>query len=71
MLLGILLALLVHPYFAGLSAFVGAGLIFAGVTDTCGMGMLLAKMPWNKVSGGTNHNIGSTDKEQAQCTIPG
>src|SRR5579862_5537767 len=28
----------------GLSAFVGAGLVFAGVTDTCGMGMLLARM---------------------------
>jgi rhodanese-related sulfurtransferase len=37
-----------HPYFLGLSAFVGAGLVFAGVTDTCGMGMLLARMPWNK-----------------------
>lgn len=34
----------------GLSAFVGAGLIFAGVTDTCGMAMLLAKMPWNTAS---------------------
>ncbi len=32
----------------GLSAFVGAGLVFAGITDTCGMGMLLARMPWNK-----------------------
>jgi rhodanese-related sulfurtransferase len=32
-----------------LPAFVGAGLVFAGVTDTCGMGMLLAKMPWNQV----------------------
>jgi rhodanese-related sulfurtransferase len=33
---------------AGLSAFVGAGLVFAGITDTCGMGMLLARMPWNR-----------------------
>lgn len=48
-LLGAVLALLVHPYFVGLSAFVGAGLMFAGITDTCGMGMLLAKMPWNQV----------------------
>jgi rhodanese-related sulfurtransferase len=31
-----------------LSAFVGAGLVFAGITDTCGMGMLLARMPWNR-----------------------
>jgi rhodanese-related sulfurtransferase len=48
-LLGALLGFLVHPYFLGLTAFVGAGLVFAGVTDTCGMGMLLARMPWNQV----------------------
>jgi hypothetical protein len=30
-----------------LSAFIGAGLVFAGATDWCGIGMLLAKMPWN------------------------
>lgn len=35
--------------FVGLAAFVGAGLVFAGVTDTCGMGMMLARMPWNRV----------------------
>ena len=38
----------VHPGGYGLSAFVGAGLVFAGITDTCGMGMLIAKMPWNR-----------------------
>jgi len=48
-LVGAVLALLVHPYWAGLSAFVGAGLIFAGITDTCGMAMCLARMPWNQV----------------------
>ncbi len=48
-LLGALLGWLVHPVFIGLSAFIGAGLVFAGVTDTCGMGMLLARMPWNQV----------------------
>jgi rhodanese-related sulfurtransferase len=48
-LLGAVLGFFVHPYFIGLSAFVGAGLMFAGITDTCGMGMLLAKMPWNQV----------------------
>lgn len=51
-LLGLVLGWLVHPYFLGLSAFVGAGLVFAGVTDTCGMGMLLAKMPWNQCDTG-------------------
>jgi rhodanese-related sulfurtransferase len=48
-LLGAVLALTVHPYFIGLSAFIGAGLMFAGITDTCGMGMILARMPWNQV----------------------
>jgi rhodanese-related sulfurtransferase len=48
-LVGAVLALLVHPFWIGLSAFVGAGLIFAGVTDTCGMAMCLARMPWNQV----------------------
>jgi rhodanese-related sulfurtransferase len=48
-LLGAGLGFFVHPYFIGLSAFVGAGLVFAGITDTCGMGMMLAKMPWNQV----------------------
>ena len=38
----------VHLAFIGLSAFVGAGLVFAGITDTCGMGMILARMPWNQ-----------------------
>ena len=46
-LLGVTLGWLVHPIFSGLSAFVGAGLVFAGVTDWCGMGMVLARMPWN------------------------
>jgi rhodanese-related sulfurtransferase len=48
-LLGAVLGWLVHPAFVGLSAFVGAGLFFAGISDTCGMGMLLARMPWNQV----------------------
>jgi rhodanese-related sulfurtransferase len=47
-LLGAILGWLVDPAFVGLSAFVGSGLVFAGVTDTCGMGMLLARMPWNQ-----------------------
>ena len=47
-LLGALLGWFANRWFFGLSAFVGAGLVFAGVTDFCGMGLLLAKMPWNK-----------------------
>ena len=47
-LVGAVLGWWVHPGFFGLSAFVGAGLVFAGITDFCGMGLLLAKFPWNR-----------------------
>ncbi len=47
---GAALGYLVHPAWIGLCAFVGAGLVFAGVTDTCGMGLVLARMPWNNRS---------------------
>jgi rhodanese-related sulfurtransferase len=46
--LGVSMSWMIHSYFIALSAFVGAGLIFAAVTDTCTMAMILAKMPWNK-----------------------
>lgn len=49
-LTGAVLSIVAHPWFIGLSGFVGAGLMFAGMTDTCGMGMILARMPWNQVS---------------------
>lgn len=49
-LIGCLTGLFVHWAGFGLSLFVGAGLVFAGVTDTCGMGMILARMPWNRVA---------------------
>ncbi len=47
-LIGTLLGAFVNPWFLALSGFVGAGLVFAGVTDTCGMAMLLVRMPWNQ-----------------------
>lgn len=47
-LLGLLLAWLASPWFALLSALVGAGLVFAGVTGTCGMASLLGRLPYNR-----------------------
>lgn len=49
--LGTVLGVLVSPKFLLLSGFVGAGLMFAGITNTCAMGMLLAKLPYNQISG--------------------
>lgn len=45
-----LLAYFVNPAFAFGSAFFGAGLTMAGSTGWCGLGILLSKMPWNKVA---------------------
>ena len=47
-LIGVLLSLFWTPAFLGLSAFVGAGLMFAGVTGWCGMAHLLCVLPWNR-----------------------
>lgn len=45
---GGLLALLANPLFALLPLFIGSGLVFAGVTNTCGMALLLARLPYNR-----------------------
>lgn len=47
-LLGVLLGYAVSSGFFLLSGFVGAGLMFAGITGFCGMARLLEKMPWNR-----------------------
>ena len=63
-LIGVLLGWLLAPAFYVLSGFIGAGLVFAGVTDTCAMGMLLARMPWNRKT------LNSKTKEPAACCSP-
>ena len=47
-LAGVGLGVVVHPAFLALSAFVGAGLAFAGATGFCGMARLLSSMSWNR-----------------------
>jgi rhodanese-related sulfurtransferase len=47
-LVGVISGSLFSNLFYGLAAFVGAGLLFAGITNTCMMGMLIARMPWNR-----------------------
>jgi len=47
-LLGVVLGAFVSPGFYALSGFVGAGLLFAGISGFCGMARLLAVMPWNR-----------------------
>lgn len=42
------LSLTLSPWFGLIPVFVGAGLLVAGITGFCGLGLLLAQMPWNK-----------------------
>ncbi len=63
--LSVALGAFVHPAFLGLAGFVGAGLVFAGITDTCGMGMLLARMPWNQAGTGNEVTCGIDTSSRA------
>ena len=59
-LLGVLVGAFIAPWGYAISAFIGAGLVFSGITDTCGMAMVIARMPWN------NRNAGCT---ASRCAI--
>ena len=48
---GAALGLFISPLFTLIPLFVGCGLIFAGVTDRCGMALVLTKAPWNNLQG--------------------
>lgn len=47
---GAVLGFAVAPGFHAIPALVGAGLVFAGITGTCGMARLLMHMPWNRAA---------------------
>lgn len=57
--LGSVLGLLVSRWFVLLPLLLGGGLLFAGISGTCGMALLLAGMPWNRGQG-----------RCAQCSTP-
>ena len=65
--IGAALALLVDPLFAAIPAFVGSGLVFAGVTDTCAMGMLIARLPYNRPA---SCDVGAAARALAAGTVP-
>ena len=45
---GSAVGLFLSPVFIAIPAAVGAGLIYTAASDNCAMGMVLAKMPWNR-----------------------
>jgi rhodanese-related sulfurtransferase len=56
-----LLGVAAHTYFTWLAAVAGAGLVFSAITDTCLMGMVLARMPWNKAPAGCERPVASRE----------
>lgn len=50
-LAGSILAAAISPWFLLLTGFFGAGLLFAGLSGTCGLALILQCMPWNKSAG--------------------
>lgn len=56
-LAGVILGAFVDPLWLLVSGFVGAGLTFAGLTDICGMALVLAKLPWNGPARGSARSI--------------
>ncbi len=61
-LIGSALTQFAHPYWLGLPAFMGAGLIFSGITDFCGLALILGRMPWNQVA------LDPTEKQESSST---
>ena len=64
-----MLAVAVSPWFGLLPAFVGAGLVYSGITDRCGMAMLLAKLPYNR-GGSDGPGTCAAPVAAAACAAP-
>ncbi len=67
--IGSLLGYLVHPAWIFLSLFIGCGLVYSGITNTCGMASVLAQMPWNQTK--PKPTPASTNKAAQQCDTGG
>jgi glyoxylase-like metal-dependent hydrolase (beta-lactamase superfamily II)/rhodanese-related sulfurtransferase len=66
---GGVLAVAASPWFGLVPAFVGAGLVYAGVTDRCGMAMLLGRLPYNR-RGAEEAGTCATSVAAATCAAP-
>ena len=62
-LTGVTLGFTVNQLFFLLPGFIGCGLTFAGLTGNCGLAMVLAKAPWNRIDSGS----GKEQEGQKSC----
>ncbi|HSE93511.1 MAG TPA: rhodanese-like domain-containing protein [Methylomirabilota bacterium] len=73
-LTGVTLGSVFSPWFLGIAAFFGAGLVFAGATGTCGLAQVLMRMPWNRPldvpAPGAAATCAATDPGPASCAAP-
>lgn len=67
---GGVLAVTVSRWFGLVPAFVGAGLVYAGVTDRCGMAMMLAKLPYNRRGGDADGGTCAAPIGAGSCAAP-
>tara|TARA_Y100000588_G_C14239686_1_gene918810 strand:- start:101 stop:634 length:534 start_codon:yes stop_codon:yes gene_type:complete len=49
LLIGCMLTFFINTLFVIIPFLLGCGLIFAGLSGTCGMALFIAKMPWNRI----------------------
>jgi rhodanese-related sulfurtransferase len=63
---GAFLGLFINPLFSIISLLAGCGLVFAGLTDYCGIALFLSKAPWNKMTINTKCTATSRSTYQSQ-----
>lgn len=66
-LTGVLLGVLINPWFLIIPGFFGAGLTFAGLSGTCALGLLLMKAPWNQLPGASDAKACGETKSKGGC----
>jgi glyoxylase-like metal-dependent hydrolase (beta-lactamase superfamily II) len=67
---GGVLAVTVAPWFGLVPAFIGAGLVYAGITDRCGMAMMLGKLPYNRRLDDAGAGTCAAPLPVASCAAP-
>jgi rhodanese-related sulfurtransferase len=67
---GSALAVWKHPFFGLIPMAMGAGLVFAGVSGTCGLALLMARMPWNRGTQGSSASAANPQSAASCCSTP-
>ena len=66
---GVALGVTVSSWFFGIAGFIGCGLTFAGATNICPMGELLARLPWNRLKTRAETSAHSSSRTDAAANM--